>query len=1372
MRTTRVAEPTANSQQVYAGPRPTNTLSRRTQISRQTGRLNALGGSESQLETTTSIGYNVRYGTLEHSSDSFHRGEPHHKRLKLEVQPNSQNTPQIVDGSDEADQIMRDDDVVQVKHINKVAGDDTSDKIKPVVSRGSSRPTDENAFTSPRQEEYRAIEKLMDSSLPKRKRRKRRHKDRNHDNPATEASLSTSSKSESIEILDSELTTDPIVKVAYKGTANLLPSRRYHTASKPNLGRSTADRSPYFQIPTPQGLVQPKEQSVKVEGRPSATEARLRDKYRDSNGRQRGDADSADELLVAEPNTGTLSPVKSTRSQSPTKISQSVRTRRLSIEDELAGPRPAQSIIKPSVFTKVANNGARSKVRTNQGNYPGEKPAPWDLELHAYNFQGRTHKHNSLALVYNESEKSYDIHESGVNLARHSPDLRIRPNKLHKIRWAFEGTKMRFQSSKTVDVDNVLDIELCEEKDIQRLTEALQGHGNFDVKGESRERMESVFERKLQGYHQPIKAGRSLESGPPEDVCLAGVRVERSDKKRASDSQHRPNSKRFRLVDAMFSDEKTDQDMKRLHDDHSANEFAKQRREITTGQEKLAAFNEDDLKPLDDKLKYALRSCNPSGLLSRRAKESSPFSFNEDIQDEQFQRYSKVHGLGKPWPKPLVYPNEGKKRTTVDFSDLERLDEGEFLNDSLIAFYLRYIERQAEQTDPTMARKVYMFNTFFYASLTKPGQRGINYEAVKKWTRGVDLFTYDFVIVPVNESAHWYVAIICNLPALNRKVGGINGDPTPGLGSPKEIEFEQSTRDKPITSSSPRTAASDEEPQDASPPAENAVEDPKEQATAASFAEMSLEADDTAMSTAKPSPEIPGDFHPNIAEQELLDHQLDLAANDVQNRDDSDTHEFRSADRKVDETVKTDKAASHRLRPGKRKSLASPRVFDPYKPTILTFDSFGTAHAQTVKVLKQYLREEANDKRGQMEFDEKELQGATAKQIPQQDNFCDCGLFLLGYMEKFFDNPREFIDKVMRRQWDVQKDWPKLDPSIMRANMRHLLMGLAESRRKEWEIARRAKANTKISKGPPSSLALSKDRSKPSTVDGSNEADTTPTKSISKAALPVSTSDAVLGPTENIHNPSEQVSASSREAASKPLRHIDDPIQQHSPSPKEAALDPTRHTNPPIQPPQHEPPLSRKAALTSALSIDESTPQQQQQQQEVSNADFEAANPEKKLAAEAHHSPPSATEEPSTQSFIVLDSQPESTNTSKHQEPNRDPESFAISPELPSTIQDSQPPLPEVPLEDFGNKEATPPPPKPKRHMDSFSSPLPSSKPTHAVNEPRQSPRTPHPPKRTYSPVSEQKSARESRTKRRPILGAKVPAITGTHPKVVINLDD
>jgi sentrin-specific protease 7 len=49
--------------------------------------------------------------------------------------------------------------------------------------------------------------------------------------------------------------------------------------------------------------------------------------------------------------------------------------------------------------------------------------------------------------------------------------------------------------------------------------------------------------------------------------------------------------------------------------------------------------------------------------------------------------------------------------------------------------------------------KVYLFNTHFFTRLTStaPGQKGvINYEAVKRWAKE-DIFSYDYIVVPVNE---------------------------------------------------------------------------------------------------------------------------------------------------------------------------------------------------------------------------------------------------------------------------------------------------------------------------------------------------------------------------------------------------------------------------------------------------------------------------------------------------------------------------------------------------------------------------------------------------------------------------------------------
>lgn len=37
---------------------------------------------------------------------------------------------------------------------------------------------------------------------------------------------------------------------------------------------------------------------------------------------------------------------------------------------------------------------------------------------------------------------------------------------------------------------------------------------------------------------------------------------------------------------------------------------------------------------------------------------------------------------------------------------------------------------------------------------------------VKNWTKNVNLFEKDFIIIPINENCHWFLAIIC-FPGLN-----------------------------------------------------------------------------------------------------------------------------------------------------------------------------------------------------------------------------------------------------------------------------------------------------------------------------------------------------------------------------------------------------------------------------------------------------------------------------------------------------------------------------------------------------------------------------------------------------------------------------
>ncbi|KAL2372786.1 hypothetical protein RJZ57_002742 [Blastomyces gilchristii] len=64
-----------------------------------------------------------------------------------------------------------------------------------------------------------------------------------------------------------------------------------------------------------------------------------------------------------------------------------------------------------------------------------------------------------------------------------------------------------------------------------------------------------------------------------------------------------------------------------------------------------------------------------------------------------------------------------------------------------------------ERSDPEEAKKVYFFQFIFLYQLNK----GLS-DCVKMDTGCVDIFSYNYIVVPINENIHWYMAIICNLP--------------------------------------------------------------------------------------------------------------------------------------------------------------------------------------------------------------------------------------------------------------------------------------------------------------------------------------------------------------------------------------------------------------------------------------------------------------------------------------------------------------------------------------------------------------------------------------------------------------------------------
>ncbi|XP_027866344.1 sentrin-specific protease 7-like isoform X2 [Xiphophorus couchianus] len=109
-------------------------------------------------------------------------------------------------------------------------------------------------------------------------------------------------------------------------------------------------------------------------------------------------------------------------------------------------------------------------------------------------------------------------------------------------------------------------------------------------------------------------------------------------------------------------------------------------------------------------------------------------------------------------------------RMTLTQEDLDCLDAGEFLNDVIIDFYLKYL--LLEGVGGTVAQRSHVFSSFFYKQLSCRRAAGesdapsvpdhhTRHQRVKTWTRDVDIFSKDFLFVPVNKAAHWFLVVVC-----------------------------------------------------------------------------------------------------------------------------------------------------------------------------------------------------------------------------------------------------------------------------------------------------------------------------------------------------------------------------------------------------------------------------------------------------------------------------------------------------------------------------------------------------------------------------------------------------------------------------------
>ncbi|KAL4742105.1 hypothetical protein BDV11DRAFT_181571 [Aspergillus similis] len=404
-----------------------------------------------------------------------------------------------------------------------------------------------------------------------------------------------------------------------------------------------------------------------------------------------------------------------------------------------------------------------------------------------------------------------------------------------------------------------------------------------------------------------------------------------------------------------------------------------------------------------------------SRLMSRQTLTTLVCDDDDNDHEEEYTPQPTL-GVEQKWDRPLVYPRFGKKKAEVNALDLRRLAPHEFLNDNIIGFYIRFLEDHLQRCRPEAAQRVYFFNSYFFATLTKsPKGLKINYEGVAKWTRNVDIFSYDYIVVPINENAHWYMAIICNLPYLE----GI------------------SEEEKPWASES--RAEVEEVPETPEPQPENGasttLQSIKEETARQSLASMSL------LDKQGPQAEASKSGEDEWPEREVYPDAARAKLTDSSSQPQPDSQKDSEASGTPKKSRKAKKNRSYGVK------------YSTCQPIIITFDSLDLSRSGTISILREYLFAEAKSKRG-IEIDKSLVKGMTAKEIPHQPNFSDCGLYLLAYAEKFVQDPDSFVRKLLRKEMRKEEDWPPLKSGLLRTRLR----GFMELLYTEQEQLTKAKA--------------------------------------------------------------------------------------------------------------------------------------------------------------------------------------------------------------------------------------------------------------------------------------------------------------------------
>ncbi|XP_040522901.1 sentrin-specific protease 6 isoform X5 [Gallus gallus] len=497
---------------------------------------------------------------------------------------------------------------------------------------------------------------------------------------------------------------------------------------------------------------------------------------------------------------------------------------------------------------------------------------------------------------------------------------------------------------------------------------------------------------------------------------------------------------------------------------------------------RLVAFTkclEDNSKGSPSHRENKIKNVAPDSKVQPRNKQLPYFDDEEEIGEPH------TVFIG-PIEKLIVYPPPpAKGGISVTNEDLHCLNEGEFLNDVIIDFYLKYLV--LEKLKKEDADRIHVFSSFFYKRLNQRERRNIHetsnlsiqqkrHGRVKTWTRHVDIFEKDFIFVPLNEAAHWFLAVIC-FPGLEKP----KYEPNPHYHENAATQIKSSSSDGESNTPSPLPNELDTQ----NSPSKSTAKKTLTKKYNTALTDSNTETQDSESSCCRRSPcrvksgfkklnQIDGDVEePNTVESAC--HRLDHRTPDENGIQGEFTTASQSMDglHKIRLNYSEDSADGGKLnedelidfsedQDNQEDSSDDGGLLDDscnsemgqwhLKPTIckqpciLLMDSLrGPSRSNVVKTLREYLEVEWEVRKGNKRSFSKDVVKGSNPKVPQQNNFSDCGVYVLQYVESFFENPILSFELPMNLT-----DWfPRPRMKTKREEIRKIILKLQEQQNKD-----------------------------------------------------------------------------------------------------------------------------------------------------------------------------------------------------------------------------------------------------------------------------------------------------------------------------------